>query len=140
MNPLFVVLIYGNNSPNMARNYCNILILVVTDRYHNDQNLCGEKQLRQYNRFMVKCLLQQRQILWHQGVITIDNIFVARTYCDITNIHGERTIATKLYLVAPDGYPNVQNICGMKQLRQYRLMQPKRIHAFSYIIQTMVTM
>jgi hypothetical protein len=57
---LFVVLIYGNNSPNVARNYRKILILVVTDSYHNGQNLCGEKQLPQYNRFMVKGLFQQR--------------------------------------------------------------------------------
>jgi hypothetical protein len=58
--------------------------------------------------------------LWRQGVITTDNIFVAQTYYDIFNIHGERTVATQLYLVAPDGYHNVQNISGMKQLRQYR--------------------
>jgi hypothetical protein len=59
-----VVLIYGNNSPNVARKYCNILILVVTDSYHNGQNPCGEKQLQQYNRFVVKGLFQQRWISW----------------------------------------------------------------------------
>jgi hypothetical protein len=67
-------------------------------------------------------------------------MFVARTYCNITNIHSGRTVATKLYLVALDGYHNIQNICGVKQLQQYILLQPKRIQAFNYIIQTTVMM
>jgi hypothetical protein len=46
----------------------------------------------------------------------MNNMFVVQTYCDVTNIHGERTIATKLHLVAPDGYHNVQNICEAKQI------------------------
>jgi hypothetical protein len=31
-------------------------------------------------------------------------MFVAQTYCDITNIRGERIIATKLHLVASNNY------------------------------------
>jgi hypothetical protein len=65
---------------------------------------------------MVKDLFQQRLILRCQAIITTD-MFVAQTYCNITNIHGKRTIATKLYLVAPDGYHNVQNIYGAKLLQ-----------------------
>jgi hypothetical protein len=81
MNPLFVVLIYGNNSPNVARNYCNILILVVKDSYHNNHNLCGEKQIATIQpvhgkrsiatktNFVVSCgvnLLQRYKYSWRK--------------------------------------------------------------------------
>jgi hypothetical protein len=109
MNPMFVVLLYGNNSPNVARNYYNILILVVTYSYHNGQNLCGEKQLRQYNQFVVKGLFQQREFcgvkglsqrticLWHKPIATLQ-AFVVKVLLQQSYIWWRQIVATETRL------------------------------------------
>jgi hypothetical protein len=74
MNPMFVAL-----------TYCNILILVVIHTYRTKQNIYGKSLMRQYKHFVVKGLFQQNQNWWRL-VVTMDKIFVARDYCDNTNI------------------------------------------------------
>jgi hypothetical protein len=94
---------------------------VVIDNYRTIQNICGERLLRQYKHFVVKGLFQQNQIWWRLVVVvvTTDIIFVARGYCDNTNILLREDCFNKIKLVAPSSYLNVLPVCGRKFLQQY---------------------
>jgi hypothetical protein len=61
-------------------------ILVAPSGCHNGQNICGERLLRQYKYFVARRLFQQNRYSWRQEVVTTDKIFMARGYCDNTNI------------------------------------------------------
>jgi hypothetical protein len=101
-----MVLIYGNNSPNVARNYCNILILVVTDSYHNDHNLCGEKQIATIQPVRGK-----------RSIATKTNFVVSRGYHNKQHVCGANLLQCYKYSWRKD-YCNKAIFGGARWLSQ----------------------